>query len=78
MTALQNQKVISAKDTDDGEVVYLTSCDAWSPDVAIAELLSEEDFGWRLAFARRLREVVDAGLTDAREGAHGLPELIAA
>ncbi len=78
MTALQPQKVISAKDTNDGEVVYLTSCDAWSRDVAVAELLSEEDFDWRLAFAQRLLEVVNASLTDAREGAHGLPELVAA
>jgi hypothetical protein len=78
MTASQPQKVISAKDTSDGEVVYLTSCDAWSRDVAIAELLSEEDFGWRLAFAQRLREVAGATLIDAREGAHGLPELVAA
>ncbi|PCJ73224.1 MAG: hypothetical protein COA53_12800 [Rhodobacteraceae bacterium] len=78
MTTLQPQKVISAKDTNDGEVVYLTSCDAWTPDVSIAELLSEEDFGWRLAFAQRLREVVDATLIDAREGAHGLSELVAA
>ena len=78
MTASQPQKVISAKDTNDGEAVYLTSCDAWSPDITVAELLSEEDFGWRLAFAQRLREVVDATLIDAREGVHGLPELVAA
>ncbi len=78
MTAVQSQKVILAKDTNDGQAVYLTSCDAWSPDITVAELLSEEDFGWRLSFAQRLREVVDASLIDAREGAHGLPELIAA
>ncbi len=77
MTTSQPQKVISAKNTHDGEAVYLTSCDAWSQDIAIAELLSEDDFDWRLAFARRLREVVDATLIDAREGAHGLPELVA-
>ena len=78
MTALQPRKVTTAKYTNDGKVVYLTSCDAWSRDVAIAELLSEEDFDWRLAFAKRLREVVDAALTDASEGAHGLSELVAA
>lgn len=78
MTAQQPSKVISAIDTNDGEVVYLTACDAWSRDVAVAELLSEEDFDWRLAFAQRLREVGDAALIDAREGAHGLPELVAA
>lgn len=78
MIVSEPQKVISAKDTNDGEAVYLTSCDAWSRDIAVAELLSKADFDWRLAFAQRLREVVDATLIDAREGAHGLPELVAA
>lgn len=78
MAASEAQKVILAKDTINGEPVFLTSCDAWSTDITVAELLTEEDFGWRLAFARRLREVVDATLIDAREGVHGLPELFAA
>lgn len=71
-------KVVSAKDANAGDTVYLTSCDAWTRDIAVAELLEEDDFDWRLAFARRLKEVVNATLTDAVEGAHGLPELVAA
>ncbi|MGE4612126.1 MAG: DUF2849 domain-containing protein [Paracoccaceae bacterium] len=78
MAASEAQKVILAKGTIDGEPVFLTSCDAWSTDITAAELLTGEDFSWRLAFARRLREVVDATLIDAREGVHGLPELFAA
>ena len=41
-------------------------------------LATSMGFNWRLAFAQRLREVDDATLIDAREGVHGLPELIAA
>lgn len=78
MTNVSNSKVISAKTVHEGETVYLTSCDAWSEDIAFAEVLTEDDFDWRLAFARRLREVVNATLTDARENAHGLAELVAA
>lgn len=78
MTPPNAQKVISAEDAVNGNTVYLTSCDAWTSDVTVAELLAEDDFDWRLAFARRLREVVNAKLTDAREDVHGLAELVAA
>lgn len=78
MTNVNNSKVISAKTAHEGETVYLTSCDAWSEDVAFAEVLTEDDFEWRLAFSRRLQEVVNASLTDARENAQGLAELVAA
>jgi len=71
-------KVIAAKDIADGDTVYLTSCDAWTRDVAVAELLGSEDIDWRLAFAQRLREVTGATPVDAIEGAHGLTELAAA
>ena len=77
MTATHTPKVVSAKGANDGHTVYLTSCDAWSRDISVAELLTEDDFDWRLAFARRLREVVGAKLTNARAGAHGFPELAA-
>ena len=77
MTATYTPKVVSAKDANDGDTVYLTSCDAWTRDISVAELLAEDDFDWRLAFAKRLREVVGAALTDAQEGKHGLPELTA-
>ena len=75
MTTTYTPKVVSAKDASDGDTVYLTSCDAWTRDISVAELLAEDDFDWRLAFAKRLREVIGATLTDAREGKHGWPEL---
>ena len=71
-------KVISATDITGGDTVYLTSCDAWSRDIAVAELLDENDIDWRLAFANRLAEVRGATAIAAREGQHGLAELVAA
>lgn len=77
MATASTHKVISAEDANDGGTVYLTSCDAWTPDVAIAELLESDDEGWRLAFANRLREVVNPNLVGARENTLGLAELAA-
>lgn len=77
MTHSNTRKVVSARDTAKGDVVYLTSCDAWSRDITLAELLAQDDFDWRLAFARRLKEVTNAVLMDAVESAEGLPELAA-
>lgn len=57
-------KVVTARSVRSGKTVYLTSCDAWTPDMEIAESLTEDDQGWRLEFAKRLREVVDASLTE--------------
>lgn len=71
-------KIVSAKDSANGDTVYLTSCDAWTTDVAVAEILAHDDHDWRLAFANRLREVTGANLVAAREDENGLPELIAA
>lgn len=74
-------KVIAATDANSGDMVFLTSCDAWTPDVRIAELLTDPaDFDWRLAFARRLTGVTDkrdADLVNALEDEHGLPALAA-
>jgi len=78
MTNTTTPKVIAAKDVADGDTVYLTSCDAWTRDVAVAELLATDDVDWRLAFANRLREVTDAAPIAAKEGAYGLAELVAA
>ncbi|MCF6315302.1 MAG: DUF2849 domain-containing protein [Marinosulfonomonas sp.] len=78
MTNSATPKVIAAKDVTDGDTVYLTSCDAWTRDVAVAELLGADDVGWRLAFANRLHEVTDATPIAAVEGASGLAELVAA
>lgn len=71
-------KVIAATDITAGDTVYLTSCDAWTRDVAVAELLGEDDLDWRLAFANRLREVRDAALVPAKASKYGLAELVAA
>lgn len=77
MVNTSTHKVISAKDAGNGGTVYLTSCDAWTPDVAIAELLEKDDESWRLAFANRLHEVVEPNLVNARENTLGLAELAA-
>lgn len=78
MTRTIQTKVIAATAITDGDTVYLTSCDAWSRDIAVAELLGEDDIDWRLAFANRLAEVQDATPVAAMEGQYGLAELVAA
>ena len=78
MTHAPQTKVISAIDIQAGDTVYLTSCDAWTRDIALAELLNEEDIDWRLAFANRLREVRSAVPVVAQEDALGMAQLAAA
>ncbi len=68
MAHQETYKVVQARRVRDGAKVYLTSCDAWTPDVGIAEFLPEEDHDWRLAFANRLSEVADAALVPVPEG----------
>ncbi len=63
--------IITAKAND--ATVYLTSCDAWTPELALAEVLAPEDHGWRLAFANRLREVSGAALRAVTTDRNGLP-----
>ncbi len=70
--------IIAANHVQNGEAVYLTSCDAWTPELALAEVLAPEDHDWRLAFANRLREVSGAALRPVRTDAHGLPLSVAA
>ncbi len=67
MAHQETYKVVKARRVRDGANVYLTSCDAWTPDIEIAEFLPEEDHDWRLAFANRLREVTGAELVLAPE-----------
>jgi len=64
--------------TADDATVYLTSCDAWTPELALAEVLAPEDHDWRLAFANRLREVSNAALISVEMDSHGLPAYAAA
>ncbi len=68
---MTDHAIITAKADD--ATVYLTACDAWTPDLALAEVLPPEDQGWRLAFARRLREVSGAGLRVVMTDSNGLP-----
>lgn len=75
MSQQTESKVISAIHAMDGDTVYLTSCDAWSREVGVAEVLTRDDFDWRLAFANRLKEVVRPQLVNAQLGKFGLAEL---
>ena len=70
--------IIAAQDILNGEAVYLTSCDAWTPEIAFAEILEPDDFDWRLAFANRLKEVTNAALRPVQADVNGLPVGIAA
>lgn len=71
--------IVAANDAATGQTVYLTACDAWTPDPAIAELLTDpDDFDWRLAFAGRLPGVRGEFLAPAQLGDNGLNTLIAA
>ena len=63
--------IIAAQAND--ATVYLTSCDAWTPELALAEVLAPEDHDWRLAFANRLREVSGAALYAVTTDSNGLP-----
>ena len=63
--------IIAAQAND--ATVYLTSCDAWTPELALAEVLAPEDHDWRLAFANRLREVSGAALRAVTTDSNGLP-----
>ena len=63
--------IIAAQAND--ATVYLTSCDAWTPELALAEVLAPENHDWRLAFANRLREVTGAALRAVTTDSNGLP-----
>lgn len=73
-----NPAIIAAQDTLNGEAVFLTSCDAWTPEITFAEILEPDDYDWRLAFANRLKEVTNAALRPVTADANGLPVEIAA
>ena len=70
------QPAIIAATANDA-TVYLTSCDAWTPELALAEVLEPEDHDWRLAFANRLREVSNAALIAVETDCCGLPAFAA-
>jgi hypothetical protein len=66
-------KIVTASRLREGDVVYLTADDRWSPRHAEAELIEDEAHAqMRLlhAAAQRLL-VVGACLADARPGPHG-------
>ncbi len=70
--------IITANSAANGEAVYLTSCDAWTPELALAEVLEPEDHDWRLAFANRLKEVSNAALRSVNTDNLGMPASFAA
>ncbi len=70
--------IITANNNFNGEAVYLTSCDAWTPELMLAEVLDPEDHDWRLAFANRLKEVSNAELRPVQTDGNGLAVGVAA
>ncbi|MCB2130200.1 MAG: DUF2849 domain-containing protein [Rhodobacteraceae bacterium] len=68
-----SQKVITASDLVEGDVVYLTADDRWTRDHAAAELIEDEAHAQlRLLWAERQKNtIVGAYLADARPGPHG-------
>lgn len=68
-----SSKVVTANALIEGDVVYLTSDDRWSRDLAEAEVLTDEAHAdLRLLQAQaRAGEIVGAYLADVRPGPHG-------
>lgn len=66
-------KIVTANALVEGEVVYLTADDRWSPRIAEAELIEDEAHAQiRLLFAQaRPGMVVGAYLAEAGPGPHG-------
>jgi hypothetical protein len=66
-------KVVTANRLLEGDTVWLTEDDRWSPDMADAELIEDEAHATiRLLFAQSQRNVVVGPyLVDARKGAKG-------
>ena len=68
-------KVVSANRLLEGDAVWLTADDRWTPDMAEAELIEDEAVAQlRLLFAKGQPDVVvGAELVDAAKGADGGP-----
>ncbi|OSP56329.1 DUF2849 domain-containing protein [Pseudoruegeria sp. SK021] len=66
-------KIVTANALRDGDVIYLTEDDGWSPDIAKAELIDDEAHAEiRLIFAsQQTGEVVGAYLADAVADTNG-------
>lgn len=66
-------KVVTANSLIEGDAVWLTEDDRWSPDMAEAELIEDEaEAQVRLLFAQsQAGVVVGAYLADAKRGARG-------
>jgi hypothetical protein len=66
-------KVVTANALLSGDAVWLTADDRWSPEMAQAELITDEDHAdLRLLQARaRAAEVAGVYLADARGGPNG-------
>ena len=57
-------QVVTANALDTGDVVYLTGCDEWSPEIMFSEFIDDADHAdFRVSVAQRqTRLVVDAHL----------------
>ena len=66
MTAHPSFRVVTANALASGDVVYLTGCDEWSPELLHAEFIDDADHAdFRLTVAsRQTRLVVDAHLAE--------------
>ena len=61
MTAQTPFQVITAQARSTGDVVYLTGCDEWSPEILHAEFIDDDDHAdFRLFVASRQTRLVDA------------------
>lgn len=66
MSTQPSFQVVTANALDTGDVVYLTGCDEWSPEILMAEFIDEAEHAeFRLTVAsRQTRLVVDAHLAE--------------
>ncbi|MDU8926703.1 DUF2849 domain-containing protein [Alisedimentitalea sp. MJ-SS2] len=66
MSTQPNFHVVTANALDTGDVVYLTGCDEWSPEILTAEFIDDtEHADFRLFVAQgQTRLVVDAHLAE--------------
>lgn len=60
MTSPSQFKVVTANALDNGNVVYLTGCDEWSPEILHAEFIDDADHAdFRLFVASRQTKLVE-------------------
>lgn len=61
MTTQPELQVVAAQARSGGQIVYLTGCDEWSPEILHAEFIDDADHAdFRLFVARRQTRLVEA------------------